>query len=88
MPIDLRGKITKIKTIYSNYLTISSTKFSTVLLILCAGFATLAPLNIYSIIFGVKESPDKNRVLLQHSLTINRVYSFLPIGGRKRNPLP
>jgi len=28
MPIDLRGKITKIKTTYSNYPTISSDKFS------------------------------------------------------------
>jgi hypothetical protein len=50
MPIDLRGKNTKIK-------------------------------RIYSII------RNKNIALLLHSLTINRVYSFLPIGSWKRNPL-
>jgi hypothetical protein len=39
MPIDLRGKITKIKTIYFNYPTISSDKIFSILLPLAVGFS-------------------------------------------------
>ena len=92
MPIDLRGKITKIKTIYSNYLTISSTKLLLRYPLFIASFPLLILLPFVRVESewipirrrACKGFSDKNRALLQHSLTINRVYNFLPIAERKR----